>query len=65
MFAATATVVNDLFALTGISDAPVCRLEIGHFIWFLGATMAVAGLSALFGGVHVVRIDPSESLRTI
>lgn len=57
--------VNNMFSLTGMSDSPVCRLEIVHFVWFWAVTVAVAGLAALVGGAHVVKIDPSESLRAI
>lgn len=65
LFIAVAIMVNNMFSLTGMSDSPVCRLEVMHFIWFWAATMIVAGLAALVGGAHVVKIDPSESLRAI
>jgi len=65
LFIAVAIMVNNMFSLTGMSDSPVCRLEIKHFIWFWAATISVAGLAAVVGGAHVVKIDPSESLRAV
>jgi putative ABC transport system permease protein len=65
LFMLASITINNMFSLTGISDSPICRLEPAHFAWFGAATLVVAGLAAIVGGAHVVKIDPSESLRAV
>jgi putative ABC transport system permease protein len=65
LFIAASAAVNDLFSVTGLGDDQICRLEISHFLWFGAATLVVAGVAAVLGGMNVVKIDPSEGLRAI
>jgi putative ABC transport system permease protein len=65
LFIAASAAVNDVFSVTGLGDSQICRLEISHFLWFGAATLVVAGVAAVLGGMNVVKIDPSEGLRAI
>jgi putative ABC transport system permease protein len=65
LFIATSAAVNDVFSVTGLGDSQICRLEISHFLWFGAATLVVAGVAAVLGGMNVVKIDPSEGLRAV
>lgn len=65
LFIAASAAVNDVFSVTGLGDSQICRLEISHFLWFGAATLVVAGVAAVLGGMNVVKIDPSEGLRAV
>lgn len=66
MYALAAAVLNRLYAETYVGGTgAVCQLAPEHISIAIGATLAIAAVSALVATRRVLRIDPSDGLRDV
>ncbi len=63
LYAAAATLINNLYAADYLEGAALCRLLPVHVASAAVGSLAVGAVASLLASLRVVRIDPAEGLR--
>lgn len=63
LYAAAATLINNLYASDYLEGAELCRLLPAHVASAAAGSLAVGAIASLLASLRVVRIDPAEGLR--